>query len=108
MDKIVKFSVRHVMMDGRLGRKQSPRNQYQDFFFLKIEPFSVQLTKHSCYVRACGDGYCVSEKHSSVGSRHEGFMMPSVGLCGQGGSLSCSPRVEGNQSRVLKWIDQFL
>lgn len=96
MGKIVKFSVRHLMTDGGFGRKKSPRNQYQDFFFFK-KPFSLQLTKHSRYVRACGDGYCVSEKHSSVGSRHEGFMMPSMVLCGQGGSLSCSPRVEGSQ-----------
>lgn len=42
------------------------------FFFFKAILCSADQTLMLC---ACGDGYCVSEKHSSVGSRHEGFMM---------------------------------
>lgn len=41
-------------------------------FFFKAILCSADQTLMLC---ACGDGYCMSEKHSSVGSRHEGFMM---------------------------------
>lgn len=57
---------------------------------------------------ACVRGWVLCEWEALFCREQTRGVHDAVVLCGQGGSLSCSSRVEGNQSRVLKWIDQFL